>query len=267
MNTRIIPTFALGLLLLTGGCSDASSPLPAPAPKGEITIQTRADESGSYRLLAFKADDNACALNQVIKADGTSQTITLPDGNYKFVTLSGTDPFDLPQAGTTDGLSLSTPIPLKQGATLTPIGISPAANVTIPTTPIYAAELQTLTCEVTLEIEDGGMLSSGNPFSYSLNNMYDGLCPDGTMSGTALAGGYNLSVDKINYCLPTSGSATLTCKSATGETQELSLGQAFESGKSYTITLTYEEDFAITAKIENWNQNADNIHDADAIQP
>lgn len=267
MNTRIIHAFALGLMLSTGGCSDASSPLPEPAPKGEITIQTRADESGSYRLLAFKADDNACALNQVIKADGTSQTISLANGEYKFVTLTGTDPFDLPQAGTTDGLSLSTPIPLKQGATLTPVGISPAADITIPSTSIYAAELQTLTCEVTLEIEDGGMLSSGNSFSYSLKNMHNGFCLDKTPPSSILAGGYNLSVDKINYCLPTSGSATLTCKSATGETQELSLGQAFESGKSYTITLTYEEDFAITAKIENWDQIADNIHDADAKQP
>lgn len=267
MNTRIIPTFALGLLLLTGGCSDASSPLPAPAPKGEITIQTRADESGSYRLLAFKADDNACALNQVIKADGTSQTITLPEGNYKFVTISGTDPFNLPAAGTTDRCSLSTPIPLKQGATLTPVGISPAADITIPSTSIYAAELQTLTCEVTLKIEDGGMLSSGNPFFYSLKNMYDGFYPDGTPPGTALADGYNLSVGATNYCLPTVGNAVIAYKTEVGGEQELQLDEAFQSGKSYTITLTYEEDFAITAKIENWNQDSNNIHDADAVQP
>lgn len=267
MNTRIIHAFALGLLLSTGGCSDASSPLPEPAPKGEITIQTRADESGSYRLLAFKADGGDCALNQVIKADGTSQTISMAAASYKFASLVGAEPFDLPEAGTTDGLSLSTPISLKPGATLSPVGFSPAADITIPATSIYAFELQTITCKVTLEIEDGGMLSSGNPFSYSLKNMHSGFYPDGTLSGAALADGYNLSVGAVNYCLPTVGNAIIACKAGAGGEQELQLDKPFQSGKSYTITLTYEEDFAIKATIESWDQDTDNIHDADAVQP
>lgn len=267
MNTRIIHAFALGLLLSTGGCSDASSPLPEPAPKGEITIQTRADESGSYRLLAFKADGGDCALNQVIKADGTSQTISMAAGSYKFASLVGAEPFDLPEAGTTDGFSLSTPISLKPGATLSPVGFSPAADITIPTTSIYAFELQTITCKVTLEIEDGGMLSSGNPFSYSLKNMHSGFYPDGTLSGTALTGGYNLSVGAANYCLPTVGNAIIACKAGAGGEQELQLDEAFQSGKSYTVTLTYKEDFSLKATIESWNQGSNNIHDADAVQP
>lgn len=267
MNTRIIHTFALGLLLSTGGCSDGIGPLPESDPKGEITIQTRADESGSYRLLAFKADDNACALNQVVKADGTAQTISLTAGSYKFASLVGAEPFDLPEAGTTGGLSLSAPITLKQGATLSPVGFSPAADITIPATSIYAPELKTLTCKVTLKIEDGGMLSPDNSFSYSLKNMQNGFYPDGKLPATTLTSGYNLSVDAANYCLPTDGKAVIAYKTQVGGEQELQLKDAFQSGKSYTVTLTYKEDFSLKATIESWDQNVDNIHDADAVQP
>lgn len=267
MNTRIIHTFALGLLLSTGGCSDGIGPLPESAPKGEICIQTRADESGSYRLLAFKADDNACSLNHVIKADGTAQTISLAVGSYKFASLVGAEPFDLPDAGTTDGLSLSAPITLKPGATLSPVGFSPAADITIPAASIYAPELQPLTCKVTLKIEDGEMLSPGNSFSYSLKNMHNGFSPDGKLPATTLTSGYNLSVDAVNYCLPTDGNAVIAYKAGVGGEQELQLKEAFESGKSYKVKLTYKEDFSLKATIESWDQSVDNIHDADAVQP
>lgn len=267
MNTRIIHTFALGLLLSTGGCSDGIGPLPESAPKGEICIQTRADESGSYRLLAFKADDNACALNQVVKADGTAQTISLAAGSYKFVSLVGAEPFDLPDAGTTGGLSLSKPITLKPGATLSPVGFCPAADITIPAASIYAPELQPLTCKVTLKIEDGEMLSPGNSFSYSLKNMHNGFSPDGKLPATTLTSGYNLTVEAVNYCLPTDGNAVIAYKAGVGGEQELQLKEAFKSGKSYTVTLTYKEDFSLKATIESWDQSVDNIHDADAVQP
>lgn len=267
MNNQIIQTCALAVLLFAGGCSNESSLVPEPTVRGKITIQTRADEVGDYRLLAFNAGDGTCALNRIIKADGTATTLSLADGKYNFVTLTGAGQFDLPEAGTTDGLSLSGAIALKPGQSLSPFRISRATAVTIPTEPVYAVELLPATCQVSLVIKNNDMLASGQTLACYLKNMYDGICPDGSASGTTLSAGYKLSAGKATTCLPTKGNAVLSCQIGAGATQELALNKTFTVGKSYTVTVTYKGSVVLKdVEIKEWN-GTDNEHDADAKLP
>lgn len=249
------------MLLFAGGCSNESSLVPEPTVSGEITIQTRAGEVGEYRLLAFNASDNACALNQVIKADGTATTLSLANGKYNFVTLTGAGQFDMPEAGETNGLSFSDVIALKSSQSLSPVNISRATEITIPANPVYAVELLPATCKVTLVVKNKDMLQDGCTFS--LKNMNNGFRPDGTDPVTAP----HTLVEGENVCFPTTGNATLSCKIGLAAEQTLNLDRAFKAGKSYTVTLTYKDGFALKdLKIKGWDSE-NNEHDGDAELP
>lgn len=261
MNKRIIQIGALAVLLFAGGCSNDNGLVPEPTVSGEITIQTRADEVGDYRLLAFNTDNGSCVLNQVIKADGTATTLSLAGGNYKFVTLTGADQFDMPKAGTTDGLTFSSAITLKPDQSLSPVNISRATEITIPTDPVYAVELLPATCKVTLEIKNKNMLK--DECTFSLTNMNNGFQPDGTDPATAS----HTLIEGENVCFPTTGNATLSYKINLAAEQTLGLGKAFETGKSYTVTLTYKEGFALKdLEIKDWG-GAGNEHNGNAVFP
>lgn len=261
MNNRIIQIGALAVLLFAGGCSNENGLVPEPTVSGEITIQTRADEAGEYRLLAFNAGNGICALNQIIKADGAATTWSLANGKYNFVTLTGAGQFDMPEAGTTNGLTFSGAITLKSSQSLNPVNISRATEITIPTDPVYAVELLPATCKVKLVVKDKGMLKDGCTFS--LKNMNNGFRPDGTDPVTAP----HTLVEGENVCFPTTGNATLSCQIGSAAEQTLNLGQAFETGKSYTVTLTYKDGFALKdVEIKGWNSES-NEHDGDAELP
>ena len=261
MNNRIIQIGALAVLLFAGGCSNDNDLVPEPTVSGEITIQTRADEAGEYRLLAFNADDGACALNQVIKADGTATTWSLADGKYNFVTLTGAGQFNLPEVGKTDALTFSGAITLKSSQSLNPVNISRATEITIPTDPVYAVELLPATCKVTLVVKNKDIFQGGCTFS--LKNMNNGFQPDGNNPATAS----HTLAEGENVCFPTTGNATLGCQIGSAAEQTLNLGQAFETGKSYTVTLTYKDGFALKdVEIKGWNSES-NEHDGDAELP
>lgn len=267
MNNQIIQIGTLAMLLFAGGCSNESSLVPEPTVRGEITIQTRADEVGEYRLLAFNPGNGVCALNQVIKADGAATTLSLDDGSYKFVTLTGAGQFDLPEAGKTEGLSLSGAIALKTDQSLSSCKISKAEEVSIPTASVYAAELQPATCQVTLTLKNEAMLPAGQTFTCTLKNMYDGICPNGSAPSSTLSAGYKLSAGSVTTCLPTDGHAVLDCQIGAGTAQKLTLTTAFVAGKSYTVTLTYKEGFSLKdIKINEWGDE-DHEHDGDAELP
>ncbi|KKB51294.1 hypothetical protein HMPREF1212_02024 [Parabacteroides sp. HGS0025] len=267
MNNRIIQIGALAVWLFAGGCSNESCLVSEPTVRGEITIQTRADEVGEYRLLAFNAGNGICALNQIIKADGAATTLSLAGGNYKFVTLTGASQFDLPEAGTTDGLSLSGAITLKTDQSLKSCKISKVEEISIPAASVYAAELVPATCLVTLTMVNEAMLPSGQTFACILKNMYNGICPDGSTPGTTLSAGYKLSTEKETICFPTNGNAVLTCQIGTGAVQELVLNKTFIAGMSYTVTLTYKGSFALKdLEIKEWG-GVGNEHDGDAEIP
>lgn len=261
MNKQIIQIGTLALLLFAGGCSNDNDLVPEPIVSGEITIQTRADEAGEYRLLAFNADDGACAFNQVIKADGTATTWSLADGKYNFVTLTGAGQFNLPEVGKTDALTFSGAITLKSSQSLNPVNISRATEITIPTDLVYAVELLPATCKVTLVVKDKGMLKDGCTFS--LKNMNNGFRPDGTDPVTAP----HTLVEGENVCFPTTGTAILSSQIGSAGEQTLDLKQVFLAGKSYTVTLTYKEGFSLKdIKINEWD-NTDHEQDVDAKLP
>ncbi|WP_455638682.1 hypothetical protein [Parabacteroides sp.] len=268
MNKRIIQTGSLAVLLFAGGCSNDSNLVPEPAAGGEITIQTRADKAEDYRLLVFNAaEGGACVLNQVI-AGGAATTLSLVDGEYQFVTLTGAGQFYMPEAGKTDGLTFSGAITLKQDQPLSPVNISRKTKITIPTDPVYVVELLPATCMVELVIKNKDMFE--DDCTFSLTNMNNGFRPDGadpaTISHTLVAGD--------NVCFPTKGEATLSYQFKSAETQiedaeaqTLDLGQAFEAGKSYTVTLTYKEGFTLSdLEIKDWDDTG-NTHGGDAVLP
>lgn len=268
MNKRIIQTGSLAVLLFAGGCSNDNNLVPEPAAGGEITIQTRADEAGDYRLLVFKADDgDACVLNQVIEG-GAATTLSLEAGNYQFVTLTGAGQFDMPEAGTTDDLTFSGAITLKQDQPLSPFNISRKTEITIPTDPVYVVELLPATCMVKLEIKNKDMFKG--ECTFSLTNMNNGFHLNDDTPDTAPY----LLAEGDNVCFPTKGEATLSYQFKSAEVQTgdaeaktLDLGQAFEAGKSYTVTLTYKEGFTLSdLEIKGWN-GEDNKHDGDAELP
>lgn len=261
MNKQIIQIGTLALLLFAGGCSNENDLVPEPTVSGEITIQTRADEVGEYRLLAFNANGGACALNQVIKADGTATTLSLANGKYNFVTLTGAGQFNLPEAGKTDALTFSGTIALKPDQSLIPFNISKAAAITIPADPVYAVELLPATCKVTLVVKNKDMFQG--KCTFSLKNMNNGFRPDGNAPATAS----HTLVEGENVCFPTTGNATLSCKIGLAAEQTLNLGQAFETGKSYTVTLTYKEGFVLNGITINGWDDTGNEHDGDAVLP
>lgn len=261
MNKRIIQIGTLALLLFAGGCSNDNDLVPEPTVSGEITIQTRADEAGEYRLLAFNTGNGICALNQIIKADGAATTWSLANGKYNFVTLTGAGQFNLPEVGKTDALTFSGAITLKQGQFLNPVNISRATAITIPADPVYAVELLPATCKVTLVVKNKDMFQGGCTFS--LTNMNNGFRPD----GNAPAVTSHTLIEGENVCFPTTGTATLSCQIGSAAGQTLNLDRVFEAGKSYTVTLTYKDVFALKGiEIKGWD-GASNEHDGDAVLP
>lgn len=236
MNKQIMQTFTLALLLFAGGCSNESSLVPEPAVKGEITIQTRAGDTEEHRLLAFNPA-GACVLNQVISPSGTPTTLSLDEGSYEFFTFTGANQFDLPVAGETEGISFTETITLGVGKLLTPFKVSRAASITIPTDPVYAVDLKSATCEVTVEIENGASLV-GKTITCTLKNMCNGFRPDGSSPATVVESELS-TVDAVT-CFPTNGAAVLVCQIDGEDSQELILDRAFEGGRSYQVKLFYK---------------------------
>ena len=254
MRKNTIQSIALSLLFFLGSCSDGTETLPEAPSTGSITIQTRADGGDGYRLLAFSEKDKQCVLNRSIPADGTTQTITLDEGTYHFVSLTGAEQFDLPEAEKTDDFSYDEAISLNDPTTLSEFFLSPAVDVTIPN--VYAADLQPATCQVTLKLDEKAFDFGGEQPSFSLVNMYDGFCPGRTTSPNTVESAFPLSVDETTICLPTDGNAELSWQIG-GETKTgtVILKQAFLAGKSYTVTLSYKEELEFdNVIITGWSE-------------
>ncbi|WP_075558054.1 FimB/Mfa2 family fimbrial subunit [Parabacteroides timonensis] len=255
MRKNTIQSIALSLLFFLGSCSDGTETLPEAPSTGSITIQTRADGVGGYRLLAFSTKDEKCVLNQSIPADGTTLTITLDEGTYHFVSLTGAEQFDLLEAEKTDGLLYNAAISLNNPTTLSEFLLSPMVDVTIPNTNVYAADLQPATCQVKLVLDEKEFSFGEKKPSFSLVNMCGGFCLNGaTFSGT-VDKGFPLLVDGTTVCLPTDGDAKLSWSIEGDTPKELELGKTFQAGMSYTVTLSYKEELGFgSVTIKDWEE-------------
>lgn len=255
MRKNTIQSIALSLLFLLGSCGDGTETLPEAPSTGSITIQTRADGGGGYRLLAFRKDGGACALNQSIPADGTTLTITLGEGKYHFVSLTGAEQFDLPEAEETDDFSYDEAISLNDPTTLSEFLLSPSVEVTVPGTNVYAADLQPATCQVTLKLDKEAFDFGQKQPSFSLVNMCGGFCLNGATFPGTVDKGFPLLVDGTTVCLPTNGDAKLSWSIGEGAPKEIGLGKTFQAGMSYTVTLSYKEELGFgSVTIKDWEE-------------
>ena len=239
----LLPAFIL-FFLLSAGCS--SDRIVDPPVSGTVTLLTRSvtETAAAHRLLVFGFDmDNSCKLNHSFTS---GSAVALTEGNYRFVTLTETACFELPAAGTTAGLALDLPLPLKESVALEPILIKEATRVALPQTS-YIAVLQPATCLLRLTLTD-----APENLTLTLQNMAAGLSLTGTYD-TAATKAYQLKAGD-NLCLPTVGKAIVQFAETDGKTGTLKLGVPLEAGYTYQAALKWHaEGLTLTSKVEMWN--------------
>lgn len=144
----------------------------------------------------FDNSEGTCLFNQSFGSGNKS--VKLANGTYRFVTLSGIEGFDLPAGGTTDDISLSTPIALKAGSKCSPVQVSAPQKVSIPGTSVYTADLKPATCLLKPELKN---VPEG--VTLALTNMYNVVSLTGSYTGAeAVCPPYSLGSGE-NICLPT----------------------------------------------------------------
>lgn len=247
MKLFILINVVLALLLSAACSSDITSD---PVTPGSVTLLTRGETvsaATTHRLLVFGASgDNACKLNYSFSS---GSAVALPDGNYRFVILTETSCFKLPAAGTTDGLALDRPLPLKESVSLEPVLIKEATQVTLPQTS-YTATLQSATCLLRLTLTD-----APDDLTLTLQNMASGLSFTGTYDAAATKA-YPLKAGD-NLCLPTADKAIVQFTETGGNTGTLELGVPLEAGYTYQAALKWHAGtLALKSKVEMWNNGS-----------
>lgn len=234
------------LLLLAGGCSGGNAP-DVEDLTGSVTLTTRGDTDATttYRLLVFKDADGTCVKN--INFGYNSDKLQLPNGTYKFVTLTEPVGTDLPAPGTIAGLTLSTPITVDGIVPLKPLRISEAKTVVIPATKAYVAELKPATCNLILNISG----NEAEKATYTLASMYDNISLNGGSTQTTLVG-YPLQRG-TNTCLPTKEKAELSYE-LKGIPSTIPLGFHLEAGYTYTVNLAYSDGvISLKTTVKTWD--------------
>lgn len=250
---------ALSALLLSAtGCSENDLP---ESDSAEVVLSTRAgNETADFRLLVFDNSEGTCLFNQSFGSGNKS--VKLANGTYRFVTLSGIEGFDLPAGGTTDDISLSTPIALKAGSKCSPVQVSAPQKVSIPGTSVYTADLKPATCLLKPELKN---VPEG--VTLALTNMYNVVSLTGSYTGAeAVCPPYSLGSGE-NICLPTNGNAVLQYTSGAGEPVSVSgtldLGMPLEAGYTYSFTLQWHYgSLRLTSEIKKWVENSTVTGDA-----
>lgn len=236
------------LLLSAAGCSENDLP---ESDSAEVVLSTRTgNETTDFRLLVFDDSEGKCLLNQSFGSGNKS--VKLANGTYRFVTLIGIEGFDLPAGGTTDGISLSTPIALKAGSKCSPVQVCAPQTVSISGTSVYTADLKPATCLLKPELKN-----APEGVTLALTNMYNGVSLTGKYADNeALCSSYSLGSGE-NICLPTKGNAVLQYTSETGESVSgtLDLGMPLEAGYTYSFTLQWHYgSLRLTSEIKKWKE-------------
>lgn len=234
------------LLLLAGGCSGSDAP-DIEDLTGSVTLTTRRDTDATttYRLLVFNEDGKTCLKN--INFGYNSDKLQLPNGTYKFVTLTEPVGTDLPAPGTIAGLTLSTPITVDGSVPLKPLRISEAEDVVIPATKAYVAELKPATCNLILNISG----NEAEKATYTLASMYNNISLNGGSTQTTLVG-YPLQRG-TNTCLPTKEKAELSYE-LKGTPSTIPLGFRLEAGYTYTVNLAYSDGvISLKTTVKTWD--------------
>lgn len=241
---------ALSALLLSAtSCSENDLP---ESDSAEVVLSTRTgNETADFRLLVFDKSKGECLLNQSFGSGNKS--VKLTNGTYRFVTLSGIEGFDLPADGTTDGISLSTPIALKAGSKCSPVQVCTPQTVSIPSTSVYIADLKPATCLLKPEL-----INVPEGVTLALTNMYNSVSLTGKYAeNEAVCSSYSLGSGE-NICLPTKGNAELQYTSGTGESTSVSgtlnLGMQLEAGYTYSFILQWHYgSLRLTSEIKKWD--------------
>lgn len=234
------------LLLLAGGCSGSDAP-DVEDLTGSVTLTTRGntDATTTYRLLVFGKEDQ-CVKNIYFTNDG--EKLKLPDGTYKFITLTESAGIELPAPGNVDKLNLNTLIPVKIDGSLKPFSISTPVEVSIPTNKAYVAELKPATCNLILNISG----NEAEKATYTLASMYNNISlNNGSFNGSL--NNYPLQ-SGTNICLPTNGNAELNYKLNSTSPSTIPLGFRLEAGYTYTVNLAYSDGvISLKTTVKTWD--------------
>lgn len=244
------------LLLLAGGCSGSDAP-DVEDLTGSVTLTTRGDTDATttYRLLLFNEDGKKCLKN--INFGYNSEKLQLPNGSYKFVTLTEPVGTDLPAPGTIDQLSLNTPITVDGSVPLKPLCISKAETVVIPATKAYVAELKPATCNLILNISG----DEAKDVKYTLASMYDNI----PLDGGPFTGDFNdyQLYPGTNICLPTNGNAQLNYK-LNNTSSTIPLDFPLEAGYTYTVNLAYSDGvISLKTTVKTWGDGGSQAGNAE----
>lgn len=246
------------LMFSAAGCRGNDAPEPESETTGVALLTRGEGETAGYRLLVFDGSstgDGKCLLNRAFGSG--NESVQLENGTYRFATLSGVEGFDLPAGGTTDGIDLSQPIPLKTGWQCTAARLGVLQEVDIPTASVYSVALQPATCLLKLKTAD-----APDGIVLSLENMYDGIPLSGNYAEDAHTAAYVLQSGP-NICLPTAGNARLAYRSEEGD-DTLDLDMQLDPGYTYQATLQWHNGrLGVTSRVEKWDGNTNVEGDAE----
>lgn len=237
-------------LLLMAGCNDESS--DDAATPSLVTLLTKATteiKADTHRLLVFgDASNNTCLLNYTF---ASGDALTVSAGSFRFVTLTDADCFQLPIAGTVDGISFDALLPLKSGIPLKEVLASEPFDITYPGTTVYTATLKPATCLLRLLLSDApeGLL-------FYLKNMSSGLSFSGIYPADIATVPYPVQPG-VNICLPTGVDAVLEYQTpdGTGEMGTVDLGMKLEAGYIYSARLQWNEgNLFLKSEVGKWNE-------------
>lgn len=257
MKTTLYLAALTVLLLSMEGCSGDDAAAPEKETFGVALLTRGGNETTAYRLLVFETGgEEKCLFNQSFGSG--NESVRLTDGTYRFATLSGTEGFDLPIAGTTAGIGASALISLKEGGTCSAVRVSILQEVKIPGTAVYEAVLKPATCLLKLELKD-----APEGVTLELANMYGGISLTGSYADNASTYTSYPLTSKENVCLPTKGNAqlsyTMKGTDAGMDSGTFDLGIPLEAGYTYSFTLQWHgEELQITSSVEQWKGD-DNI--------
>nr|WP_129733094.1 hypothetical protein [Parabacteroides goldsteinii] len=239
--------FALFLMI---GCNDESSRnVATPSSVTLLTKATTETKADTHRLLVFgDVPHDACLLNHTFSS---GDVLTVPAGSYRFVTLTDADCFQLPAAGTVDGIRFDALLPLQSGIPLKEVLASQPSEIVYPGTTIYTATLKPATCllQLTLSGAPDGLL-------FYLKNMSSGLSFSGIYPAGVPTAPYSVQPG-VNICLPTGVDAVLEYQAPDGSIQAgtIDLGMVLEAGYIYSASLQWNEGgLYLKSEVGKWNE-------------